>query len=81
MSAYYEVPLGRAPELGLTILAHAGDTGMRLNVALMYRFGVELALDDDVGLRKPGVHIAVTELHPLGDVGRFFRHRLDPSRE
>ncbi len=54
---------------------------MRLNVALMHRSGLELLLDDDIGLGKPGFEIADLEFQLLGDVGRLGRHRFDAARD
>ena len=35
---------------------------MRLDIALMRRLGLELALDDDVGLGEAGLDVAMAEL-------------------
>ncbi len=41
---------------------------MRFDVPLMYGFGAELALDDEVRLLKPLLEIAVIVMDMLGDV-------------
>ena len=39
-----------------------GDAALRLDIALVHRLGVELALDDHVGLGEAGLDVADAEL-------------------
>jgi hypothetical protein len=53
---------------------------MRLDVALVHRLGVELALNHDIGLGEAGGDVPERELDALGDVGRLRRPGLDADR-
>ena len=79
--AHDPVALGRHPDVGLAVLRHAGDAGVRLDVALVHGLGGELALDDDVGLLEAGRDVAQHELDALGDVGGRLGRRLDAGRD
>ena len=57
----------------------AGHAGVRLDIGLVHRRGLELLLDDHVGRGEAGVEVADLELQPLGDVGRLGRRRLDAA--
>ena len=74
-----EVALGAAPELGRAVLGDAGQGGVRLDVALMDRRGLELALDDDIGLLEAGLDVAQGDLDALGDVGGLLGLGLDAA--
>ena len=50
--------LARRPDLGLPVGIDAHAAGMRLDIALMHRGGLELLLDDHVGLGEAGIEIA-----------------------
>ena len=50
---------------------------MRLDIRLVHRLGGVAALDDHLGFLEAGIHVALVEVHPLGDVGRLGRLRLD----
>ena len=67
--------LRAAPEFDLTVLRIICDAGLRLDIALMHRLGVERLLDDDVGFREPLRRIADRQFVALDDVGRLFRVR------
>ena len=77
--ADHEMPLARGPDLGLTVGVEAGDAGMRLDIGLVHRRGLELLVDDLVGLGKAGLRVADLELDPLRDVRRLGRRRLDAA--
>ena len=81
MGPHDEVALRAAPELGRAVLGDAGQGGVRLDVALVDRRGLELALDDDVGLLEAGLDVAQGDLDALGDVRRLLGLGLDADRE
>ena len=54
---------------------------MGLDIALVGRLALELALDDDIGLGEAFCHVAMAELMALGDVGRLLRRRFDALGE
>jgi hypothetical protein len=54
---------------------------VRLDVALVHRRGLELALDDHVGLLEAGLDVAQVDLDPLGDVGRLVGLGLNAGGE
>ncbi len=54
---------------------------MGFDIPLVHRRGRVLALDDHLGLRKTGLHIAMTEFHLFGDIARPHRGGLDPRGE
>src|SRR5262249_47019098 len=58
VGAHDEVALRAARELGRAVLGHAGQRGVRLDVALVHRRRLELALDDDVRLLEAGLDVA-----------------------
>src|SRR6266853_1132332 len=76
-----------APEVGPEALKTSSRditifTGrLRLDVALVHRRGLELPLDDQVGLLEARLHVAHIDLDPLGDVGRLLGLGLDADRE
>ena len=79
--AHHEMALGAAPELALAVGADAGEAGMRLDIALMGRLGLEAALDDDVGLGEALLDIAMAELVTrFDDVGGLLRRRARRRR-
>jgi hypothetical protein len=71
VGAHDEVALRAAPQLGRAVLGHRGQRGVRLDVALVDRRRLELALDDDVGLGEAGLDVAQHDLDALGDVRRL----------
>ena len=73
------MPLARRPDLGLSVMVEAGGAGMRLDIGLVHRGGLELLLDDDISFGKAGIDIADLKLDPLGDVGGPGRRRLDAA--
>ena len=60
--------LARAPDGGVTVLGHADEAGVGLDVALVDHRRGEFALDDQVGFREAGVEVAVTFIN--GDPDR-----------
>ena len=64
--------LGADPELALAVGADAGEAGMRLDIALVRRLGLEAALDDDVGLPEALLEIAMAELVRAAMLEAFF---------
>ena len=74
------MPLARRPHLGLAVGIDPHAAGVRLDIALVHRRGLELLLDHDIGLGKPGIEVADLEFEPLRDVGGLGRRRLDPAR-
>ena len=77
MRAHDPVALGRHPDVGLAVLRHAGDAGVRLDVALVHRLGGERALDDDVGLLKPAATSPSTNSMRLATLEGRLGRRLD----
>src|SRR4051794_32061993 len=75
--ADHEVALGAHPNFTAPVGTDARQTGMRLDIALMRRFGLVGALDHDIGLAEARLDIAVTELAPASDVRGRGRLRLD----
>ena len=74
------MPLGRSPQFRLAVRAIARKAGLRLDIALVHRLGVELALDDHLGLRESRGDVAAAVLQAFGHVGGPLRLRLDPYR-
>ena len=74
--ADHEVALAAAPDGGVAVLADADEAGVGLDVSLMHGLGLEAALDDDVGSRKPGVTVAQLVLEGARDVRCRRRARL-----
>ena len=72
-----EVALGGCVNLDLAVLGVAGERSLGLDIPLMHRLGVELALDDEVRFGEAFLHVALGEVEDLGEVGRLFRCRLD----
>ena len=64
--------LRAAPEFDLTVIRATRDAGLRLDIALMHRLGVERPLDDDVGFRKSLFRIADRQVVTFDDVRRLF---------
>jgi hypothetical protein len=79
--AHDVVALRRAPQLGRAVLGHGGQRRVRLDVALVDRCGLELALDDDIGLGEAGLDVAQRDLDALGDVRGLVGLGLDADRE
>ena len=77
--AHLEVALARGPDLGLAIGVPARQAGVRLDIALVHRGGLELLLDHHIGRGKAGVDVAGLELQPLRDVGGLGRRRFDAA--
>ena len=73
-----EMPLARAPQLGLSVGVEAGDAPLRLDIGLVHGRGLERHLDDLVRGRKARREVAQLVLDALGDVGRL-RRRLDAA--
>ena len=71
--------LAGRPDLGLAVGVPAGQAGVRLDIGLVHRGGLELLLDHHVGLGEAGVEVADLELETLRDVGRLRRRRLDAA--
>ena len=61
-------------------LGDAGDAGVRLDVALVHRLGVNVALDDDVGLGEAGREVACANSMRLATLDGLRRRRLDAAR-
>ncbi len=61
--------LGGAPHFGLAVLGIAGDAGLGLDIALVHGLGLEVVLDDDVGLLEALLNIAHGVFDALGHVG------------
>src|SRR5258707_7322487 len=73
--------LGTDPKLARAVGADAGETCMRLDVALVRRLGLEDALDDVVGLLETRVWVAMAELVPARDVRGLLWRGLDAFRD
>ena len=50
---------------------------MRLDIPLMNRSGFEFPFDDHISQAKARLYVTVTEFHPLCNIGRFLRCRID----
>ena len=81
IGAHHEVALARAPQLALAVGVEARDAGLRLDIGLVHRRGLERHLDDLVGLREARVDVADLVLDALGDVRRLARRRVDAARD
>src|SRR3982074_56785 len=66
VGAHDVMALGRAPQLGRAVLRERGQRRVGLDVALVHGRGLELALDDHVGLLEARVDVAEHDLHALG---------------
>ena len=77
--AHDEVPLARAPELALAVGVEARDAGVRLDIALVHRRGLEGHLDDLVGRREARLDVAHLVFDALRDVRRLLRRRIDAA--
>ena len=62
----------------MPVLADARDRGMRLDVALVDRFGDVLALHHDVRGGEPRVEVSERKLAPRRDVRGTLRRRIHP---
>ena len=71
-----EMALRRAPHGRATIGSGVSDRSVRLDVALVDRFGGELVLDHDVGIGEALVEVAALVHDPAGDVRRFGGRRF-----
>ena len=63
-----EGALGTVPDVDAPVVAPVDGAGVRLDVALVHRRGVELALDDHVGFLEALGDIAPLVLRVIGDV-------------
>ncbi len=54
---------------------------MRLDISLVDGGGLELLLDDHIGLVEALREIADRKFEPLSDIGRLCRRRLDTARD
>ena len=70
MSPGGEGPLGAAPDVQPAVLVPERRRIVRLDVALVDRLGVELALDDDVRLGEALLDVALDVLEVLGEVAQ-----------
>src|SRR6185312_13758134 len=52
LRAHLEMPLARGPDLALAVSLILRNAGVRLDIGLMHRGGLELLLDHDVGRGK-----------------------------
>ncbi len=75
MGANDPMALGGDPEISLVVFRYVGEAGVRLDVGLMDRRCLELALDYEVRLGETGVDVALAEFELLGDVRRRRRRR------
>ena len=66
-----EGALGAAPDIDLPVSAPVGRRVVRLDVPLVYRRGGEFALDNNVGVGKPGRRVSLLEFHVGSDVAGF----------
>ena len=73
LGAEHEMALGAGPYLGEPAFGIVGDAGLRFDIALVNRLGVEFPLDDDIGLGKALFDIAELAFETGGDVRRFRR--------
>ena len=69
MVAQGEVALGAGPDGNCVVGVPLGGGRVRLNVSLMHRLGVVLALDDNVGVLETLLHITQPKLKMVGDIG------------
>ena len=79
--AHAEVALRADPKLALAVAADAGQTSVRLDVALVGRPAPIMLLDDLIGLRKSLLDVADIEIVALRDVGRAVGLEADLGRE
>ena len=63
-----EGPLRAVPDVDAPVVAPVDGAGVRLDVTLVYRRGVELALDDHVGFLEALGRVALLVLRVVGDV-------------
>ena len=81
IGADHELALARTPDRALAVGRHRDDAGMRLDIGLMHRLGRIAALDDDIGVAKPGRDVALGKADLFGDVRRMRRLRVDALGE
>ena len=65
--------------LALAVGAETRHAGLRLDIGLVHRRGLERHFDDLVGSGEPCVNIADLELDALGDIGGRGRWRRDAA--
>ena len=78
MSAHNPVALSGDPKFSSAIICDAGNAGMRFDVALVDRRGVEGTFDYDIGLGKTLFDVTKGKLNLLGDVRRLVRLWCNP---
>ena len=71
MVAQGEVALAAGPDSNGIVSVPLGGGRVRFNVALVHRLGVELPLNNHVGIFEPLLYIAQPKLKVVGDVGGF----------
>ena len=77
--ANHELALAAAPDGGLGVWLVADAAGLRFDVTLVHRCGLEGALDDDVSGGKAGFDVAGLHRQDVGDVrGALDAFRADP---
>ena len=74
--ANHELALARTPDRCPPVRRHADKARVRLDVPLVDGTGLEVPLDDHIGLGKAVVHVAEREGHAARDVGRRIRRRI-----
>ena len=79
--AHDEVPLARHPQLRLAVGVGTREAGLRLDVALMHRRGLEVQFHDLISRGKACVDIAHLVLDALGDVRGLGRCGRDAARD
>jgi hypothetical protein len=77
IAAHHELTLARTVDDCLAVGPDRNQTGVRLDIALVYRLGRVAPFDDHVGFLEAGLDIALGETHDLGDVRRLLGLRLD----
>ena len=78
IGAHHELTLARTVDDRLAVGPDRNQTGVRLDIALVYRLCCVAPFDDHVGFPEAGLDIALGETHDLGDVRRLLGLRLDP---
>ena len=69
-AADHELALAAAPDNGLGVGLIADHASLRLDIALMHRFGLEVALDDQIRLGEAFFDVASFDRHDVGNICR-----------
>ncbi len=77
VGAHHELSLAAAPDRRHAVFGDTRDAGVRFDIALVHRLGIELVLDDDVGRIEAFIEVAQFEFGAFSDVRARSRRRLD----